>query len=53
MDKNSSWLKFVITGKIDDYLSYKENTKKEHLNGGENIADYNGRTCDKRNDYQG
>lgn len=53
MEQNKSWLKFIITGKIDDYLTYKQNSQKHQVNGGGEIAHYNRRTGDQGNKYQG
>lgn len=53
MEQNKSWLKFIITGKIDDYLTYKQNSQKQQLNGGGEIAHYNRRIGDQGNKYQG
>ncbi len=53
MEQNKSWLKFIITGKPKDYLIYKENLQKQHINGGEGSAHYDGWPCNQRNDYKG
>lgn len=53
MDLNKSWLKFIITGKPQDYLNYKEDLEKQQINGGEGSANYNRWPCNQRNDYTG
>lgn len=53
MEQNKSWLKFIITGRAEDYLLYVENAKKEKLSGGDNDADNNRRSGYKRDEYKG
>lgn len=49
MQENKFWLKFVITGKPQDYLTYINNCKEKSLAGGEVYAHNNRRPCDKGN----
>lgn len=53
MQQNKSWLKFIITGKPQDYLNYKETAKQQEILGGEGIAHYNRRPCNQGNEYKG
>lgn len=53
MEQNKLWLKFIITGKPQDYLNYKENFQKQQITGGEGSAHYNRRSCNQRNEYKG
>ncbi len=52
MQQNELWLKFIISGKPQDYLSYI-NSVKQHCSGG-GIYEHNNRwPCDKGNEYKG
>ena len=53
MDKNKYWFKFIVSGNPQDYLKYKEYAKMQQISGGESSAYYNGRPCNKRNEYKG
>ncbi len=48
MDSKELWNNFVKSGKIEDYIKYK-NSKK-----GDDFAEHNDRcACDKGNEYKG
>ena len=51
MQGNKEWLKFIISGKIDDYLNYKNSLTKQQLYGGENHPIFDRRPCDKGEQY--
>ncbi len=53
MIEQEKWLKFIITGKIDDYLEYKTNCKKANLYGGGQNSFFDRRPCDKGREYRG
>lgn len=53
MSENQLWLKFIISGKPQDYLNYAQKVKQQEFFGGDGIAHYDGRTCDQRNDHKG
>lgn len=53
MYENKYWLKFIITGKPQDYLNYKESSNIQQLNGGEGIAFNHRRPCNQRNEHKG
>ena len=48
MEKEKSWLKFVISGKVSDYLKYTEMCRKENISEGSLNAFY-----DRSSDYTG
>lgn len=52
MEQNKEWLKFVITGNITNYLSYKDKCKKQEICGGEHNSYINRRSCDKGNELR-
>ena len=47
MNDLQKWEKFILSGKIDDYLNYKTECKSKELIGGESNSYYNRRPCDK------
>ncbi len=53
MESHKNWLKFIISGKIDDYISYKNNCQKQEIYGGGQNQIFNGRPCDKGSEYRG
>ncbi len=53
MQQNKHWLKFIITGKPQDYLNYKDTCKKTEILDGE-VYEHNNRwPCNKGNEYKG
>ncbi len=53
MTENKLWLKFVISGKPQDYLSYISCCKEQSLVGGEVYAHHNRWTCYKGDQRKG
>ena len=51
MQQNKSWLKFIITGNPNDYLTYKEFAQIEQINGGGEFANYDRWFGDKGNEH--
>lgn len=41
MEKEKNWLKFVISGKVSDYLKYAEVCRKENISEESRNAFYN------------
>ena len=41
MEAEKNWLKFVISGKVSDYLKYSESIKKQNISEGNANAFYN------------
>ena len=52
MEKEKSWLKFVISGKFTDYLKYAEACRKQNICEGSANAFYN-RSSDYKRDECG
>ena len=52
MEQNKEWLKFIITGKINNYLNYKSECQKNEICGGEYNSNFDRRPCDKRNELR-
>ena len=52
MDRQKNWLKFVISGKVSDYLNYAEACRKEEISEGSTNAFYN-RCSDYKRDESG
>lgn len=46
MDTNKNWLKFIISGRAEDYINFC-NSRREQLIGGDTSAYYDRRACDK------
>lgn len=53
MSKEKDWLRFIISGRVDDYIRYTDSVKKESLNGGEKNSFHNGCSCNKGEQYRG
>lgn len=53
MEQNKFWLKFIISGKPQDYLTYVNNCNQQKISGGEVYANYNRWTCNKGNEHKG
>lgn len=53
MEENKQWLKFIITGKVDDYLAYKTYCKEQEMLGGVDYSLFDGRPCNKGSKYRG
>ncbi|MCQ2441172.1 MAG: hypothetical protein MJ076_04685 [Clostridia bacterium] len=53
MSIQGNWLKFVISGKVDDYLKYADSRKAEEVSGGVDNSHFDGRSCNKGNEYRG
>ena len=49
MNENALWLKFIISGKVNDYLAYKSVKSKE----GDKTEVLNRCTCNKGEQYKG
>lgn len=49
MDKNREWLKFIISGKIEAYVNYKNECKKQQICGGVQNTYFDRWPCDKGN----
>lgn len=47
MDSNKKWLKFIITGRADDYVSFCDSKRNDNIYGSDNSALYYQRSCDK------
>lgn len=41
MEREKNWLKFVISGKVTDYLKYAETCRKQNISEGNANAFYN------------
>ncbi len=53
MTENKFWFKFILSGKPQDYLKYKDSCKKQELIGGE-VYEHNDRWLgNKGNQYKG
>ena len=53
MDREKSWLKFIISGKVSDYLNYAEACRKEEISEGSTNAFYNRSSDYKRDEGRG
>lgn len=53
MNSDKDWLKFVISGKVDDYIKYCDSCRKENLEEGNGNALYNRCSCNKGNANRG
>lgn len=51
MSIEEKWFKFVISGKVDDYLNYINACRLDSSDRGEHDSIHNGRTCNQRNEY--
>lgn len=47
MNTNEKWLKFVLTGKADDYLNFARSREKDSIYGSDNSDIYANRSCYK------
>ena len=52
MSIQSDWLKFVINGRVDDYLKYVNSCKKDAINGGAHNANFDRCFGYKGNEYR-
>ena len=53
MDREKLWLRFVITGKAEDYIAYKNSNKSTDESGVEDYSFYNRRTGDRSEQRRG
>lgn len=53
MDSNKKWLKFIITGRADDYVSFSYSKQQDKIYGSDNSAFFNQRFSDRGNEHRG
>lgn len=53
MESDKNWLKFIISGSVEDYLNYVNSCKNSNIAEGENYGHHHRRPCDKGNEYRG
>ena len=53
MSIQGNWLKFIISGKVDDYLKYAYSRKDMAVSGGVDNSHFDGRSCYQGNEYRG
>lgn len=52
MESDKNWLKFIISGRVDDYLNYINFCKSKSITEGEAYGHHNRRPCDKGNEHR-
>lgn len=52
METNRTWLKFILSGSVYDYIEFVSTRKNELLKRGEISAYHNRRVSDKRDEYR-
>ena len=53
METQENWLKFVISGRVDDYLKYVDSCHKQNISEGSADAFYNRSSGYKRDERGG
>lgn len=53
MGTNEKWLKFIISGRINDYIDYASSKRADCILGGESDAVYDRCARDTGNEYRG
>ncbi|MBE6727696.1 MAG: hypothetical protein E7562_03500 [Ruminococcaceae bacterium] len=53
MEQEKCWLRFIISGKVEDYLRFNDARKKHEINFGGSNAFYNTRSCYSGKEYRG
>lgn len=53
MDSNTVWQKFILSGRVEDYLKYVDSCRHDILSGGDKNAFFNGRACHKGEEHRG
>lgn len=51
MNVEEKWFKFIISGKVDDYLKFIDARRSDYLDRGEHDSLHNGCTCNQRNEH--
>lgn len=52
MDSNKKWLKFIITGRADDYVSFCDSKRQDKFYGSDNSAIFNQCSSDRGNEHR-
>ncbi len=52
MEKEKFWLKFIISGKAEDYINYSNKKREEEICEVDNYSLYNGCTGDRSKQYR-
>ncbi|MBR5923062.1 MAG: hypothetical protein IKZ59_04630 [Clostridia bacterium] len=53
LDENKYWLKFIITGKAEEYLNYRNAKKAREESEATDNSFFDGRIGDKGKQYRG
>jgi len=53
MEPQKNWLKFVISGRVDDYLNFVNSCRKHNISEDNTDAFYNRSLSDKGNEGRG
>lgn len=52
MDTNKKWLKFIITGRADDYVSFCDSKRQDKFYGSDNSAIFNQCSSGRGNEHR-
>ncbi len=53
MERNKNWFRFILSGRVEDYIRYSDSCKQDKLLGGEDNSFFNRCIGDKGEQYRG